>query len=274
MDEAEARATRRAILDDVGALLREHLAADAWGRLLVEMTSGPEGQPIVAGIDVEEIVGDEARVDAVFGGDAVRAMLPVLAKAVEALCALDGVELDEVSGGTFIRREGDAFVWLPGLVRAPSVALDRERDALVGALRAKNEALRERYGFPEGGSLDLDVARGTLSFSGGGGRPGLWARATLIGTFAPPSRTWGWGGTNPHAPEGVRVASRRLVDEIVDRSMWELSTPVFCTDEATAWALAALVCDRARGDGVLCGAEGGGRVFVLLQELQETETSA
>jgi hypothetical protein len=64
----------------------------------------------------------------------------------------------------------------------------------------------------------------------------------------------------------VRAASRRLVDDIVDRSMWELSTPVFCTDEATAWALAALVCDRAGGDGVFCGAEDGGRVFVLVQE--------
>ncbi len=265
MDEAEARATRREILDDVGAMLREHLAADAWGRVLIEVTRGPDGQPIVAGIDVEEILHDEARVDEVFGGEGARAVLPVLAKAVEALCALDGVELEDVRGGTFVRREDDRFAWLPALVRAPSLRFDRERDALVAKLRAKNEVLREQFGFPEGGQLVLDLARETALFSSGS-RPDLVARATLMGTFAPASRTWGWGGSNPHAPEAIRRSSMALVDAIVDRDIWELSTPVFSTDEATAWALAALVCDRAGGDGVFCGPEDAGLVFVLLRD--------
>ena len=91
-------------------------------------------------------------------------------------------------------------------------------------------------------------------------------RATLIGTFAPASRTWGWGGTNPHAPDAVRRASARLVDDVVDRDMWELSTPVFATDEVTAWALAAFVCDRASGDGVYCSPDDEGLVFVLLRD--------
>jgi hypothetical protein len=97
----------------------------------------------------------------------------------------------------------------------------------------------------------------------------MLARATLIGTFAPASRTWGWGASNPHVPEMVRRASARLVDEVLDRDMWELSTPVFATDESTAWALAAFVCDRAGGDGVLCSPEGEGRVFILLRDAAE-----
>src|SRR5580704_4892230 len=121
MDDREACALRRDILADVGAIFRDELAADAWGRLLVEVGPAPDGTPTVANIDVEELFGDEARVDAIFGGPAVRAVLPVLAKAVEALCALDGLALEDVRGGTFVRLEEGGFAWLPALVRAPSV---------------------------------------------------------------------------------------------------------------------------------------------------------
>src|ERR1700733_9245413 len=103
MEESETRAMRREILDDLGAVLREELAADEWGRVLVEVVRGSGGAPVVAGIDVEELIGDEARVDQVFGGAEARAVLPVLAKAVEALCALDDLDLDDVRGGTFVR---------------------------------------------------------------------------------------------------------------------------------------------------------------------------
>ena len=51
--------------------------------------------------------------------------------------------------------------------------------------------------------------------------------------------------------------------------MWELSTPVFAADEATAWALAALVCDRAGGDGVCCSRKSDGLVFLLLREMHD-----
>jgi hypothetical protein len=50
--------------------------------------------------------------------------------------------------------------------------------------------------------------------------------------------------------------------------MWELSTPVFATDESTAWALAALVCDGLGGDGVFCGPEDDGLVFLLLRDVR------
>jgi hypothetical protein len=278
MDTAESRKLRQEILDDVGAILRDELAARAWGRVLVEVVRGPDGAPIVAGIDVEEVVGDEALVDEVFGGERAHAVVPVLAKAVEALCAIDGVELEDVRGGTFVRRPDDTFAWLAALVHAPSLRLDRERDGLVARLRSKNDSLGERFGFPGGGRVAVDLNAQALDFvatAGGGASPPpkLRARATLIGTFAPASRTWGWGASNPHAPEAVRRESARLIDDVVDRDMWELSTPVFATDEGTAWAIAAFVCDRAGGDGVLCRPENEGLVFILLRDAALAPTS-
>lgn len=265
MDDAEGKGLRREILDDVGAILREQLAAETWGRSLVEVVRSPDGQPVVSGIDVEEVIGDERRVDEVFGGEGARAVLPVLAKAVEALCALDRVDMADVRGGTFVRLEDERFAWLPGLVHAPSPRFDRERDSLLAKLRAKNDALATRYGFPTDGRLEVDLGRETVALVRAP-RPEVRARATLIGTFAPPSRVWGWGGSNPHVPDPVRRSSAALVDEILDRDMWELSTPAFASDEPTAWTLAALVCDRAGGDGIFCGPEEEGMVFVLLRD--------
>ncbi len=265
MVDPETRAMRREILDDVGSMLREELAAKEWGRLLVEVVRGPGGAPVVAGIDVEELIGDEARVDAIFGGPSARALLPVLAKAVEALCALDDVELDEVRGGTFVRLADDRFGWLPALVHAPSARLDRERDDLVRKLRAQNDRFFERFGRPEGEHLGVDLGAERVAWTCPPAEP-LQARATLLGTFAPAARTWGWGSSNPHAPEGVRRASAALIDAVADRDLWELSTPVFATDEPTAWAIAAFVCDRMGGDAVLCAPDGEGLVFMLLRD--------
>jgi hypothetical protein len=270
MDETEARALRREILGDIGRLLREELAAEEWGRVLVEVVRGPDGSPVVAGMDVEELFGDEGRVDEAFGGDRVRAVLPVLAKAVEALCALDGLDVEDVRGGTFVRMPGDRFGWLPALVRAPSARLDGERDELVAKLRAKNDAFHERFGRPPDDRLGVDLTNDRIAWSVPAKSP-LQARATLIGTFAPRARTWGWGGTNPHAPEGVRRACALLVDSIEDRDLWELSTPVFATDELTAWALAAFVCDRMSGDAVVCVPEPEGLVFLLLRDVSERD---
>src|SRR5579859_554884 len=268
MDETEARAMRREILADIGPLLREELAAEEWGRLLVEVVRGPDGAPVVAGMDVEELFGDEARVDEAFAGERVRAVLPVLAKAVEALCALDELDLEDVRGGTFVRIASDRFGWLPALVRTPSARLDGERDELVAKLCAKNDGFHERFGRPPDERLGVDLASERIAWSVPAKAP-LEARATLIGTFAPGARTWGWGGTNPHAPEGVRRASTLLVDSIEDRDLWELSTPVFATDELTAWAIAAFVCDRMKGDAVVCVSDREGLVFVLLRDVSE-----
>lgn len=265
MEAAEAERMRSEILADVGALLREHLAADEWGRVQVEVVRAPDGEPAVAGIDVEEIVGDEARVDEAFGGEAVRALLPALAKATEALSALEGLELEDLRGGTFVRLE-EGFAFLPGLVRAPSPRFDRERDTLVGRLREKNDALRARLAADR---VELDVESSTLRWMAGERTVGT-AAATLLGTFANAPRTWGWAWSNPSLPEHVKRASAAVTDAIEERDVWEIATPVFATDEPTAWALAAFVCDRAGADGVQRLARDDGALFVLVRDVRAT----
>ncbi|HEX3343736.1 MAG TPA: hypothetical protein VHS09_04145 [Polyangiaceae bacterium] len=270
MDDAEKLRVRGEILDEVGALLQAELAADEWGRVLVEVVreGGEGGEPVVAGIDVEDIVGDEARVDAVFGSDATRALLPVLAKATEALCELEEVDLDDVRGGTFLRQRGGGFVWLPGLVRLPSAALEAEWDALGAKLEAKNAALEARFHLGEHDRYDVDREKQTLVFSKGG-QPRVVARAVLIATFADASRVWAWGGYNKNLPESVRQAAAALADAVPERDIWEVSTPMFPTDAGTAWVLGALVCDRAGGDGVYRTPTEGGRAYLLLRDVRD-----
>jgi hypothetical protein len=271
VESTERDALRREILEEVGALLREHLAGDEWARALVEVVRAPDGHPVVAGIDVEGIAGDEALVDAAFSGETASPVLPVLAKATEALCGLAGVELEDVRGGTFLRH-AEGFRWLPGLVHMPSAALVRAWDDAVQKLQARNRELSERFGLSLYDRYDVDVQEETIAFSAAeGGR--VAARATLIGTFTFASRTWGWGGYNRSVPEGVRMASARLVDDILEREMWELSTPVFTTDEATARSLSAFVCERTNGEGVHCSRTAGGLVFFLLREVRAVASS-
>jgi hypothetical protein len=267
MDDAEKARMKSEILDEVGELLRAQLAADEWGRVLVEVVRDG-GVPVVAGIDVEDIVGDEARVDAVFGADSARALLPVLAKATEALCELEGVDLEDVRGGTFLRQRAGGFAWLPGLVHMPSAALDAEWDALSAKLEAKNASLEERFRLADHDRYDVDLEKETLVFSKGG-QPRVVARAVLIATFSHASRAWAWGGYNKNLTAPVREASAALADAISERDIWELSTPLFPTDAGTAWVLGALVCDRAGGDGVFRLPTEGGRAYLLLRDVRE-----
>lgn len=267
MEDQERSRLRREILDDVAGLLVTHLAGAEWGRVLIETATGDDGQPFVAEMEVEDIVGDEARVDAAFAHEpTVRPLLPVLAKAIQALCELEEVDLERVTGATFLRQRAGSFEWLPGLVHMPSAGLERAWDEASARLAEKQAALEERFGLGtfEGYQLDLQDQRIAWEARG---RARVTARATLIGSFSSGSRSWAWGAHNPNLPAPVRAASAALVDGIVDREMWELSTPIFASDEATAWALCALVCAEAGGQGVYRGRSGESAVFVLLREL-------
>jgi hypothetical protein len=268
MDDEERSRLRGEILAEVGPLLREQLAADEWGRVLVEVVRDERGEPLVAGIDVEDIVGDEARVDGVFGGESMRPVLPVLAKATEALCGLQDLDLDDVRGGTFLRQREGGFVWLPGLVHMPSPSFDAQWDELVAKLKARMQALEERFGLSRHDREDVDVEQQTVVFSSGG-QPRVVGRATLIGTYSLASRAFAWGGYSRNLPEAVRLSSAALADALPDRDMWEISTPVFPADEPTAWTLAALVCERLAGDGVHCSRRDEGLVFLLLRDVRE-----
>jgi hypothetical protein len=99
------------------------------------------------------------------------------------------------------------------------------------------------------------------------GHPAATARAVLVGTFAHAPRTWAWAWTHPELPEQAKRASAQLTDGIEDRSIWEISTPVFATDEPTAWAISAFVCEGAGGDGVQRLTQSGGALFVLVRDV-------
>jgi hypothetical protein len=269
MEDAEAKRMRREILDEVGAILRERLASEEWGRALVEVVRGSGGEPVVGGIDVEDIVGDEHRVDAAFAPEAVGPLLPVLAKATEALCGLAGVEIEDVRGGTFLRRpEGDGFEWLPGLVHAPSAAFERAWDGAAAKLDEKRRALEERFGLSRHERYEVDIEQESIVFFTAG-TARVRGRATLIGTVSLASRTWAWGGASKSVPERARRESAALADSILERDMWELSTPTFAVDEQTAWAIAAIVCDRVDGEGVYCSRTDAGLIFLLLRDVRE-----
>ncbi|HEX8793725.1 MAG TPA: hypothetical protein VF765_22435 [Polyangiaceae bacterium] len=268
MEDEEKQRLRREILEDVGGMLHGELAADAWGRVLVQVVRGEDGEPLVAGVDVEDIVGDEAVVDAAFAPGYVEPLLPVLAKATEALCGLEGVALEDVRGGTFLRRAEGGFAWLPGLVHLPSAALESAWDQVTDALRAKQVSLEERFSIRSHDRYDADLEHQEIVFSRGG-VPRLRATATLVGTFSLAARTWAWGGGNESLSPAIRAPSAALVDGILERELWELSTSVFALDEPTAWALCAFVCDRAGGEGLWCYENRGGLVFLLLRDVKE-----
>lgn len=268
MEQDEKDRLRNEILDDVGDLLRRELAADAWGRVLLQVERGEDGEPVVGGVDVEDIVGDEAKIDAAFAPEHVGPLLPVLAKATEALCGLEGLALEDVRGGTFLRRAEGGFAWLPGLVHLPSAALESAWDEVTAALKARHARLEERFDLRSHDRYDADLERQEIVFSRGG-VPRVRARATLIGTLSLAGRTWAWGGGNENLSPGIRASSSALVDGILERDLWELSTSMFSLDEPTAWALCAFVCDRARGEGLWCYENRGGLVFLLLRDVVE-----
>jgi hypothetical protein len=60
-----------------------------------------------------------------------------------------------------------------------------------------------------------------------------------------------------------------LTDALDERDLWEITTPTFATDEPTAWALAALLCDRSGADGVQRIARDDGSLFVLLRDVSD-----
>ncbi len=241
---AEHREEYSDLLSELRMLLVEHFAATEWGRLLVH-TKGTSSGFVVSSIDVEEIIGDEALVERVFQASGFAETLVPLGKLVEAFSALCDVDLDVMEGGTFVRNDrNDAFAFLPGLVRAPSPSFDRARDSVEQWRFEALSALREKCNFTGYETMRVDLEQGRVEFWNKN-ELALGLPAVLVGTFSRAPRTFAWGGQNPSLPEVARSHSAKLVDELLDRTVWELSTPYFATDRDTARALAAYVAKLA-----------------------------
>ncbi len=257
----------RAILDELLGMFRAAFAWGAWGRLLVSLSPNAAGELVVDDVLVEEIVGDDEALDRAFGSDDARACLPALASAVVALAMAEGVDADRVVGGTFVMTHEGNLAFLPGLVRAPSPALDARRADLVARLRAKNDDLAERYGIGRGASIGADMVEGSVEV-GRAGVPVAVGRQVVIGSFASRERAWVWGAHNPSLEPAARARCARLLDALGDRSMWEISTPGFATDEATTWLYAALLAEEHGFEGVARVAAGSeGYVLLGLSDL-------
>lgn len=273
------------ILVEVEALLRSAFALDAWGRMLVFMRPAAKTRAfsasasdafVVEDLQVEEIL-DEERVDRVFNGPEIREGLAALATATATLSLLADVDIAEVGGGTFVRVVGEGnetkrVAFLPGTVRTPSRAFDAARDAATAEMEARSTALADRLGLPALSHLAFDAHASTYAAPAGVdasdavGRPPVEARgeAIVLGSFSTGRRSWVWAGTNPTLPPGARTRAKDLLDAFADRSLWEVTTPAFFTDERTAWALACVVArDRGATGLARVDAPDGFVVFLL-----------
>ncbi len=240
MVAAEHREQYSDLISELRTLLIEHFAATEWGRLLVHVKETPQGF-LVSSIDVEEIVGDESLVERVFQASGFTDALVPLGKLVEAFSALSDADLEITEGGTFVRKEEDeTFAFLPGLVRAPSPSFDRARDEVEQWRFEALSTLRAKHNFTGYETMRVDLEQGNVEFRS---KNELVLRlpSVLVGTFSREPRTFAWGGKNPSLPGVARSESAKLVDELLDRTVWELSTPYFATDRDTARALSAYV---------------------------------
>lgn len=261
-DAASTEREANDILSELHELFRSAFAWGTWGRLLVSVVPNELGDLVVNDILVEEVLGDEAALDAVFTSDDARSSLPALASAVEALSLLAGVPREAIAGGTFVQTPEGEVAFLAGLVRAPSPSIDARRDDLYAELRRKNAILEQRYGVGAGADISADMEAGTVTITRDG-KPAATGSQIVIGSFASVARWWVWGAHNPSLEQAARRRCADLLDRLADRSPWEISTQGFETDEATAWLLAALVAVEHDLEGVArvpAGKDG----FVLL----------
>lgn len=269
MDAAERAEARRGILEEILGLFRAAYAWETWGRLLVHVALGDDGRAVVVDVAVEDIVGDEARLERAFQGPEVRASLAAVARAVEALVVLEDIELEPMGGGTFIRTHAGDLAFLPGLVRSPSLVFDRSRDLIVSSVRAKNDALRSAYGVGADAKVvpapPGTAARATVRRAGA---VVATAEAVVLGTYSRRRRTFAWASENPSLDEASRKACVALLDAMPERSAWEVSTFAFATDEPTAWALAAWVVEARGFEGLTTVEADDGVIYVALRDVR------
>ncbi len=264
LDEAIDEKTQ--LLSEIGEMLERYFAFEEYGRLAVEVGKDEQGGLLVKDVVVDQLVGDEAAVEKAFSSAEMHAFVPALARAVDTLCLLEGVDLALVGGGTFVHAagaEGPARVaFLPGLIRAPSPSFEQRCDEALAAMRARAAELEVAFRLTATAIAESDMVDGAVVFSVAGS-PIARARQIVIGSFSRPHRSWVWGGDNPSLAPEARRRSKALLDAIPDRAPWEVSTPGFATDEPTAWALSAWVAHLGGLEAIFRVAAGADGFVVL-----------
>ncbi len=266
----EERARYRAeILADVGAALTDCFAASEWGRARVSVTQDKSGKLLVSAVDLDELFGDEALVERALTSPEARAWSPALAEAARVLAMLDGCALEDVEGVTFLHEPGGPWTALPGLIRAPSRWLQEHRAELAQRIVATREPMKAR-GLTEGPHLKLDLASSRVSYTDRLAGAEASQPVTLLGMFQQASRSWGWAWANPSVPASKQRDALDACDRVLERSLWELTTPQFQTDLPTAWLLAAAVATANESEGVLALPVEGGLLFLLVHPAKST----
>jgi hypothetical protein len=265
MDEAERTRMRAEILADLAPLFEEKLASREWGRALVQMIPRPNGSFRVGSIDVEDVVGDHEAIDRAMGSEGMRELLPLLERATLALVGTHDLELADVEGGTYLRREDGSLGFLPGMVHAPSDSFAREADGARAFLAEGKQRLAEAAAGAT--RFDVDLDKGALRFLDGDAEV-MTARAVVLCSFARQTRAFTWAWQNPSLDEAVKEPSRALCDLVPFRDMWELTTPTFASDEATAWTIASIVAKSAGSLAVQDVQRADGFVLLALTDLR------
>ena len=254
----------QAILDELAPLLIEQLAAREWGRLLVMPEPGEDGWR-VRDLQIEDVEGDEDAIEQALRSQGLGPLFGVLAGACEALCVLEGVEVAAVEGGTFLRRPGGGFAFLPGLVRTPSDGFMQLRDERLEATMGRQRALSEQQGVSD--HYEVDLGAGEMTFLDADGQPTARAAISLLGSFSMATRTWAWAWSNPMLPPALQRRARDLCDHFTRRDLWELTTAQFATDLGSCWVLAALFVDEHGAAGFYRVPQPPHHVFVLLDRV-------
>lgn len=228
-----------------------------------------EGEFRIRDLHIEDVVGDEKRIEEALRSPELFPLLPVLAQACVTLCALAGVDPEAVEGGTFLRDpEGDQFHFLPGLVRTPSEGFGHLCQERLGPAMERQGAMLQRLGLDRRFRYELDLQGGTIQFVDEEGAPLSRARAALLGSYSEETCSWAWGWGNASLPPALQEPSRRLCDQVTRRDLWEISTPQFCTDPGTAQALVALLAVEAAADGFFRVYQEHRAIFLLLSAVE------
>ena len=154
------------------------------------------------------------------------------------------------------------------MVQKPAIPQEAE-DVLaraVSELALKTQQHSDAWGIRDVRRADVDVTRGTLSFTSQKG----WFIATrvqIVGTFTPADRTWLWAWDNPSIPPALAANARLVRDFGKKYGLAHFQIRKISATEDGAWSFAALACHLAGDDGAYRGNADNALVFMNFRDV-------